>query len=368
MNPNKIELTEEQKQKALGAWNDAVKAGKQPPGLKELVELCWPGSGLDGRSAEGISLRSFLATRSIKPKSAFTYVSKIAEFELTPEQKEFISNNHKSMNITEMTRELFPQVKNLSNLSKEYRVIFRYLKSNVPDFKVPENEAIEPYSPPRNINTVIERVNKYVHGVNLQQEKLTTKQKNDLNALMSYLHSLRFTSSINLFKKLDERDLMESEFIRFTYDKGDLSAEEISSYVMLALEAPNMNRKQVEIERLSELLQNSAEDSEGKKVSIGLSDAIHNAESELDNCKKRQKDLIKVLVGNRSDRLKNKMAETRSVLSLVEAAKHKDMRDQMIKIAKKQEEILGKEVDRLADMDSLKASIFGISKDEILNG
>ena len=60
-----FELTEEQKQKILDAWNNASKTS--PPSLKDLVVAAL-GSEFDGRSLEAKSVKSFLASRDIKAK------------------------------------------------------------------------------------------------------------------------------------------------------------------------------------------------------------------------------------------------------------------------------------------------------------
>ena len=86
---NKIELTEEQKEKVLKEWDDRE---SNPPSLLELIRIAYPEEPyLDGRSKEGKAVKAFLATREIKPLASHQYQPK--KIELTEDYKEFIDNN-----------------------------------------------------------------------------------------------------------------------------------------------------------------------------------------------------------------------------------------------------------------------------------
>jgi hypothetical protein len=86
-------LSKEQQLKLLKEWNDRP---NNPPSLNELVKIAFSREDLDGRSKEGKAVKNFLASRQIKPKKSHEYQAK-GLIELSPEQKEYISNNCHTM-------------------------------------------------------------------------------------------------------------------------------------------------------------------------------------------------------------------------------------------------------------------------------
>ena len=69
----------------------------------------------------------------------------------------------------------------------------------------------------------------------------------------------------------------------------------------------------------------------------------------------------------RSDRLKNQLKENASILNLVELWKDEESRVKMIKLAELRKKAVKDEVEKLSNMDEIKARIMGISEDEVLN-
>jgi len=52
--------------------------------------------------------------------------------------------------------------------------------------------------------------------------------------LINYLHTYRFIRQMNSFDKAEDRNSCEDAFVRYTYDKPDLTQEEIDQYIELA--------------------------------------------------------------------------------------------------------------------------------------
>ena len=122
------------------------------------------------------------------------------------------------------------------------------------------------------------------------------------------------------------------------------------------------------VEHLQQLLDNTANDTDGARISMSLVEAINTAQNEYNQCVNRQQKLLGDLKQKRSDRLSKRISSNASILNLVEAWKDEESRKQMIELANMQKQNLEGEVEKLADMDELKCRILGLSKDEALNG
>ena len=139
-------------------------------------------------------------------------------------------------------------------------------------------------------------------------------------------------------------------------------------YILLSAEVVIASTIQRRVEHLQQLLDNTANDTDGARISMSLVEAINTAQNEYNQCVNRQQKLLGDLKQKRSDRLSKRISNNASILNLVEAWKDEESRKQMIQLANMQKETLEGEVNKLADMDELKCRILGLSKDEALNG
>ena len=361
---SKIELTENQQQKVLAAWN---KDPDSPPSLLQLIRIAYPDQPhLDGRSKEGKMVKSFLASKEINPLASHQYQPK--KTNLTNEHEEFISNNFGMMSSVEMARVLFKD-NELTNLSAESRAVDEYVKTLNPAAAFQPNSDIpeEDYKPPKTMHAAIIKVNHYVlDGVD--KNKLTPKNKKDINSLIGYLHTYRFLHQINTYENQTVRELFESSFVRYTWDKNDLTQEEVDQYIVLSGEVVIASNIQVRVERLQQHLDASAEDTEGRRIAMALVESISTAQTEYNQCVNRQQKLLESLKEKRSDRLKKQIADNASILNLVEMWKEEESRKKMIQLAEMRKEVIKDEIKNLGTMDEVKARIMGISEDEVLNG
>lgn len=364
MSENLPELTNEQQLKLLNEWNSRP---DNPPSLVELVKLAFDRDDLDGRSKEGKAVKIFLASRQIKPKKSHEYQAK-GLIELTIDQKEYVSNNCHTMTGLEMSKILFKNDE-LTNLSQETRSILEYMK-NIPSnikFNNTENEtaSTEEYRPPRSEERMIAKINKYVlDGVD--KNKLTHKHKKEINSLIGYMNTHRFIHQINIYDNEPDRELFESSFVRYTYDKSDLTQEEVDQYIVLCTEVVISSS----IQQTINVLQNQIELSmqEDGKIPMTIVEASSTARKEYNDCVNRQQKLNNDLKVKRSDRLSKQVKETASIINLVQMWKEEESRNKLIKMAEMRKQVVEKEIDRLSTMDEIKSKILGISKDEILNG
>ena len=357
-----ITLSPEQETKVLETWNGRK---DNPPTLKELTQIAFGGE-FDGRSFEGKAVKKFLASRQIKAAAAHEYIPKVASMSLTEEQKAFIGNNASSMGAIEIAKYLFRD-KNITNLSAEVRLVRNHLKTLPVSMLYNEGRDLveKDYKPPKTFEQTVFRINKYIHN-GIEPGKATVKQKDDARALMGYLHSFRFSHCYGSMNNDEDRELFESSFISYTYDKSDLTAEEVDSYIKLALDVVNLAITQRQINKLTRLLEDCADDPEEKKISMSLAEAIHNAQTEYHQNKTRQQKLVQDLQGKRADRLSVQLRQNASILNLVELWKDDKEREKMIRLAQAREQALSQEFDRLSSVDELRAKVYGVSKEEIL--
>ena len=171
---------------------------------------------------------------------------------------------------------------------------------------------------------------------------------------------------INIYDNESDRELFESSFVRYTYDKIDLTQEEVDQYIVLCTEVVISST----IQQTISVLQNQIELSmqEDGKIPMTIVEASSTARKEYNDCVNRQQKLNNDLKVKRSDRLSKQVKETASIINLVQMWKEEESRSKLLKMADLRKKIIEKEIDRLSTMDEIKCKILGISKDEILNG
>jgi hypothetical protein len=357
-------LSEEHQLILLKEWNDRP---HNPPSLAELVKLAFGRDDLDGRSKEGKAVKQFLASRQIKPKKSHEYEAK-GLIDLTNDQKEYISNNCHTMTGIEMAKILFKN-ENLTNLSQETRSVLEYMKvipTNV-KFNNTENEeaASGDYKPPRSEERMVAKINKYVLD-GIDKTKITHGQKRETIALIGYMNTHRFIHQINLYDNEPDRELFESSFIRYTYNKADLTQEEVDQYIVLCTEVLISSNIQQTISVLQNQIELAIQDD--GKIPMAIVEASNTARKEYNDCVNRQQKLNNDLKVKRSERLSKQVKDTASIINLVQMWKEEESRAKLIKMAEMRKKTLEKEIDRLSSMDEVKCKILGISRDEILNG
>ena len=369
MKSKDIELTEDQQLAILEKWN-STKEGA--PHLKELIELVFtdiPADKKDGRSKYGRCVRKFLSGKSLEARVSHRYYPK-EKIQLTDDQKEFISNNCSAMRPMEMVRLIFDDNK-ISALDLRYKVVVDYIGTLPNQVKYSDSNEDVPaeggYAPPKSESRAVVRVNKYVYN-GIDKEKITPKLKRNMSTLIAYMHTFRFLHQISTYGIETDRELFESSFVRYTWDKSDLSQEEVDQYIVLAAEVVIASNIQRRVERLQTLLDQNAEDTEGRRMAMSLVEAINTAQTEYNQCVNRQTKLLNELKEKRSQRLSKVLQESASILNLVELWKDEESRHKMIKIAEIRKKNISSEIERLSTMEDIKSRIMGISEEEILNG
>ena len=360
---NEPVLNEDQQNLIINTWNEKK---ENPPSLQELTQLVFPEiPNIDGRSLYGKAVKKFLASRDLKVKTKSEYTPK-DRTEFTQEQKDFITNNAAMMTAVDLARSLFNNY-TLSNLSIESRSVEEYLNTLPKQVRSVQTEEEQQgdYKPPKNQERAMVRVNKYVLD-GIDKDKITAKQKKELNSLISYLHTYRFLHQIGTYVDSVDRDLFESSFIRYAYDKSDLTQEEVDQYIILATEVVISSNIQQTIQTLQEQI--NMEMDSGQKIPMVLVEAVTSARTEYNQCVGRQQKLLNDLKVKRSERMQKQVKENASILNLVLMWKDEETRNEMLKMADMRREVLKGEIGRLSSMDDVKARIFGLTEEEVLDG
>jgi hypothetical protein len=359
-------LTQEQQDLIISTWNKS-----ETPSLKELVLLIC-GEGIDGRSECGREIKAFLATRNLRAKASSDKESKIEQITLTDEHKLYIVNNIANNSSLEIARTLFNN-KNLTNLNAETRVVSEYVKSLNTKVIYGGKEAAEEipsgeYEPPKSLDKALKKINEYVNFVNGTQN-LNAQQKKNVEKLIEYLHTYRFIRLMNTFESQYDRKSCEDAFIRYTYDKPDLTQEEIDQYIELASEIVHGISVKRRMEKLGKQQDNiTANDADSQKYSMGLVEAIGKASTEYHQCRDRQKKLLEALIQKRSARLDSQIQESASILNLVQMWRNEEERKELLKIAELEQKSIEDEVERISSVSEIKLRLLGLSKQQILNG
>ena len=363
-----VELTDEQKADVLNEWN---KNPNSPPAIKKLTQIAFPDVSeelQDGRSKYGRAVKAYLASQDLKARGAHEYQPK-ESVELTEEHKEFVKNNGSMMSSVEIARTIFND-QSISNLHTETRAVNEYIKElgeEIVSFEDVQEVPEEQYFPPKTFSACLSKVMRYVPN-GIDKSKMTSIDKRGVTKLIGYLTTHRFIHQINSYTSQSDRDLFESSFVRYTFDKPDLTQEEIDQYIVLSSEVIIAASIQRRSERLQGLLDITADDSEGRRINMGLVTAIGTAQTEYNQCVARQHKLLSDLKEKRSTRLSKEIKENASILNLVELWKEEESREKLLKMAEIRRSILKDEVERLSTMDEVKARIMGLDEDEVIDG
>jgi hypothetical protein len=341
-------------------WKDT---SREPPSIQELLDICFPNQKLDGRSRESILIKEFLVKNGASKQNIT--IKEIKHIELSDEQKEYITNNSSNMKPIEMARILFNNPKILPGSLEVKKVNEFYRTLDLPANQMEEAEY--EYRAPSNPERVVLRIKKYIKECeDWDAKKLSPVNRKQVNSLRNYLYSHRFKYQMDLLESVPDKELFESSFIKYCYDKEDLTQENVDQYILLCSEIVN----QAHIQRNIDLLQREQDRviSEEGKLSMTVVEAIKTSRQEHNECVKRQQALYKSLTQERSDRLDEEVKDKASLLSLINAWKNYETRQQILKLAGQKKDTLRKELHELANLDEMKMRILGISIDEVVNG
>lgn len=347
-------LTKEQK--------DYIKSNyKKIPDLIDLTRKVFKDDSLDGRTKEGKLVREYLIECGYQYQT--TKVKKVKNIFLTEEEKEFVITSSKDdMNAFQIACLIWPD-RQITPLSKETLVVAEHIKTHNTACLRQEDSALgEKYKPPQTMFITCRLINTYTSS-NIKHDELTLKNKKCIEQVMKFLSTPRFSQVINNYTDNTDRELFEAEFIRTTWDKPDLTADEINLYINVCIDYVNLKNISKAMEKLNRMF-HEAEDQ--RDMTVRLAELLKTKSDEYNQCEKRMESLINRLNGDRARRIQGRQEENASILSLVELFQDEKERKIMIKMAEMQKQAVEKEANDLESMPEWKARVLGISKGDAI--
>lgn len=343
-----IELTDDQK-------NFIEKNYQKFPDLKLLTQKTFKNQRLDGRSREASLVKGHLSKIGGKYKT--TKKTPVSKINFTPNQKEnIIELANEGLSSLKIAEIIFPD-KTIKRLSSEQKAVHKVIKDFTPELLQSGETALgEEFKPPENMQDAIDLVN-VASGQGLENDKLTANEREGIENLIKFLSSPRLGSIINSMLSKEYRNLFLHEFVRATWDKPDLTTEDVNLYINVCQDFINSKNITNHMEKLNQMLEEADDQFELK---MGLIEALSTKSTEFNQCEKRMESLLRQLNTARAERLKTMRSNNASILALVRAFQQEEERKRMLVLAQLQNKAVKDEVEKLENMEEWKARILGI--------
>ncbi len=329
--------------------------------LNELTQKCFRDDDLDGRTKEGRAVRKYLIENNIDYKT--TRRKPQDKIELNDSQKEFIMQQaQEGMSSLEIAKLIFPE-KRVKPLSNEQRTVLAHINEVNPDF-VPSQDsaAVTDYVPPKSLSRVVKKINDST-GLGLDDSKLNRQKQICIEKLRINLSNSRFLKIINNYLNKGDRELFEQEFIRLSWDKPDLTADEINLYLNVCKEVINLEVVSAHLNKLNEMFDVADDQTE---MTVRLAEIIKAKSQEYHQCETRIENLTKKLQGDRAERMKKNQKDNASFLAIVQMFQEEEERKNMVRMAEMQKKLIKEEAERMEGMAEWKARILGINQDDAI--
>jgi hypothetical protein len=329
--------------------------------LNELTQKCFRDDDLDGRTKEGRAVRKYLIENNIDYKT--TRRKPQDKIELNDSQKEFIMQQaQEGMSSLEIAKLIFPE-KRVKPLSNEQRTVLAHINEINPDF-VPSQDsaAVTDYVPPKSLSRVVKKINDST-GLGLDDSKLNRQKQICIEKLRINLSNSRFLKIINNYLNKGDRELFEQEFVRLSWDKPDLTADELNLYLNVCKEVINLEVVSAHLNKLNDMFDVADDQTE---MTVRLAEIIKAKSQEYHQCETRIENLTKKLQGDRAERMKKNQKNNASFLAIVQMFQEEEERKNMVRMAEMQKKLIKEEAERMEGMAEWKARILGINQDDAI--
>jgi phage gpG-like protein len=328
--------------------------------LSQLTKEVFEDDTLDGRTRQGRAIRAYLAEQEIEYSTR--HVDKKDDVELSDCQKEFVRENcSPGVSSLELAKLAFSD-SNIKHLSKEFWAVHNYISAEGLAAFAPENALNVRYSPPKADSKVIKKIFDCV-AVEITEARMTVQYKRCIEALRKFMGAPRFLQVIETYTGLEDRNLFEAEFVRATWDKPDLTTDEINLYINVCMDYIHLKRIQSAMNKLNRMF-DEAEDQQD--LTVRLAELLKTKSEEYNQCEKRMESLISKLQGDRSKRISSQVEKNASMLNLVQIFQEEEERKIMVRMAEMQQQTISEEADLLEKMPQWKSRVLGISKKDVI--
>ena len=332
--------------------------------LNEAAKRLFDDPNEKGSTIRGRALRKFWVEKGFEYRTKVK--KKSSKYFLQDSEKDFVHRHY----CAEMTKREIAQLlwKDETNHrgfyeSAKFIALSDFINKEFPNVTNLRDEITgDRYAPPKIMTTVIKKVNKVVFK-EFEIGKISVSDKKCLEKVLTYLSAPRFIQVINAYPTKQNRELLESEFIRSTWDKPDLTSDELNLYINVCMDYINLK----EIEQQKQKLNLMFDDTEGQNdLTMRLTEMLKTKSEEYNQCANRIDKMIAKLNGERAKRVANQHQRNASVLALVHLFQEEEERRLMIKMADMQKQSVEEEADKIEKMNEWKARVLGISRQEII--
>ncbi len=338
--------------------------------VRELAQKVFKNPNLTLRHVETKAVRAYLASIGKVAIEADDKINALVA-DLTTEQQEFIRATYKdAAGPVETARALFKNERLLPS-AYEVTLVRAYIRKIDPRHRR-EDEMVDDidYQPPGTLNKLVARLNRYQikdNGRDFEADSLNGSQKNQLEALLDYLRTPTFKVEADKFQRRIDREVFEYTFLAMCWDKPDLSAEHLLQFIQLASLTAQRNELDRDSRKLNERFSVSLDDP-SQRLQKAEVDALNAMREKTAETIKQITALIKTLSGERSKQINEKLAGASSMHPLVQAWKQEETRKRLIAaVDKLKRQPLKAEVERFSTMDSIKAEVWGLNANDIIN-
>lgn len=248
-------------------------------------------------------------------------------------------------------------------LGKHCRYVLYCLKKNNVDPKTVKNGGVlYEYKPPKTMIQALRLVEEAT-GIVVLEDRMKKREAIAIEKMIRNMNSIRFVRVIDGYSDAADKELFKQEFVRQTWDKDDLTPEEVNLYILLCKNITRLETVSSQQNKIDLLIESLDEDAEFSK---NLSESIKSLDSAYKDCFKSIQDLTTKLQGNRAERLKLRTKENATILNIVEAWKDEKTRAEMIKLSERRANTVSQEVDEFTAMDEFSARILGLRRDDVI--
>ena len=327
--------------------------------VQEYIDLVYPDAKIDPRTKEGREVREFLVKSNIKYTTKLSNKTDSINFS-EPQKQLIISEAKRGVSSFDIAKQVFENDEIIKN-GLEHKAILMFIR-NSPNDEIEDHKSAGAYSPYKSIGRLLLRVNSCT-GMTLAEDKLDKASKVRLERLLVNLSGSRVVTIANNYKREKNRDLFIDEFIRMTWDKPDLSADELNLYISISKDIVSLEEISKHLEKLNEFFDDI---NDAGEATIKLSDMIKSKSDEQSKIETRIRTVTQMMNQNRSKRMEEKNKRSASFLAIVQAFQEEDERALMIKMAEMRNAVVKKGLDELEDMAEWRARILGIEKEDIV--
>ena len=317
-----------------------------------------------GSTVRGRALRKYWIEEGLSYKTKVK--KRVVKHFLTDEEKSFVKQHYcPEVTKLEVGQLLWPKDSESKGFPEtdKFIALCEYITKEFPAaVNMRDDAAGEKYTPPRILSTATKRLNK-VASTEFEAEKMNLRERKCIEKLITYLNAPRFVQVIGSYVTRQSRELFESEYIRSTWDKPDLTSDELNLYVNVCMDYVNIK----EIEQQKQKLNLMFDDTEGQNdLTMRLTEMLKTKAEEYNQCINRIDKMLAKLNGERAKRVANQQQRNASVISLVQLFQDEEERKLMIKMADMQKQAVRKEADEVEKMSDWKARVLGVSKEDAI--